>query len=61
VARACRPLEIFGGEDTEREIHALLTDAQVRERLRTAQTSYLRRVEKLPSPVEVLEEICPRS
>jgi hypothetical protein len=58
VGRAYTPLEIFGGDETERQLLALLTEIPARARLRAAQTSYLRRIEDLPSPFEVLEGIC---
>lgn len=47
-------LEIFGGEETARQLRTLLTDDISRQRMRTAQSSYLARIESLPSPLQVL-------
>jgi Family of unknown function (DUF6365) len=47
-------IEIFGGDATTQQLRALLTDNASRERMRASQSSYLARIESLPSPLEAL-------
>jgi hypothetical protein len=47
-------VEIFGGEASSRQLQALLADSRTREAMRAAQQAYLRRVESLPTPQQVL-------
>jgi len=48
-------IEIFGGEQSAEEFQGLLIDSSSRERMRDAQSSYLMRVQSLPSPSQVLK------
>ncbi len=50
-------LEIFGGDDTERALARLLTDARTRSALQARQSVYVDRLAKLPGGAAVLAEL----
>jgi hypothetical protein len=52
-----RMIEIFGGEQSAQEFQDLLIDSSSRERMRAVQSSYLSRVQSLPSPLQVLQNV----
>jgi uncharacterized protein DUF6365 len=57
LTAAFRPLEIFGGTETKRQLYNLLTDDREREALKTAQLEYVRRLLQIGDGADVLQEI----
>ena len=57
IVDACRRFEIFGGDATREELHALLTDASTIAELKQHQHDYWARVDKLPDPEAILATV----